>query len=645
MMTMVSRRPYSGNLTISIAMLAAVIVGALIIYSALVPMNIPGETFNKANYRSLLWPETIPAVPVALPFKPNLEQKEHRAKGYLTNDSVSKQQELRASDYSIQFSKPAGMQPVLVFHAVQDSAYVHLNGVMIAEIGEMTLPKNGLYPRNRHIPNIVHLPVDLLKEENTVSMEVRSTWPAALGPITLANEHEVQSSVNWYRFWRLNFLWIGIAFALPMGLFMLSVWFFHRDRVQYFWLGLVMVLWPFNTFYMTFVNIPVNTYAYGFIPLASNLFYATALTCFVLTYRGKNQHWMPLLWKVSAVLYTLAFLARLKVEWGFFGTLLNTNYIWMAVLSTISTWGIVANAFEKRTYRSILMATSGLIVEVIALWDIVPFLGIWEVEPISFTVQYGVLIVLVFYSAVMSYELALALRKSDQYAEHLKAEVEEQTHKIRSQYDDIVRLEKQQTIHNERSRLIADMHDGTNGQLASIIAGLKNKKLSTENTIEQLELCNRDLRLILDSMNAQANEDLASAFGLLRSRLTPLVEGAGLTLNWQTHSIEDGLQCSPEVLLNLFRIVQESISNVIKHANASGVFVTAKWEADLLVINIRDDGEGFDASDTQNSGYGLASMRKRAESISAVLDVQSNGHGTEIHLRLPVSKDPAVVQN
>lgn len=288
------------------------------------------------------------------------------------------------------------------------------------------------------------------------------------------------------------------------------------------------------------------------------------------------------------------------------------------------------------------MAMSGVLVETIAVWDMLPLLGVVEGSPLTYIVQWGVISVLISYSAVMSFELALALKKSDSYNTQLTHEVAMQADKLKQQYDDILYLEKQQLLSDERSRLISDMHDGTSGQIVSIIAGLKSEKLSSEQCIQQLEYCVRDLRLILDSMNPQATDDLASALALFRQRINPLLDAAGLKTHWKTAHISDEIRCTPHELLNVFRILQEALTNVIKHADADAdadeVTVCAKENEKNIALLIIDNGVGMSPNtdiSINTFGYGYTSMQKRARSIQAELSLNNlTPSGLEVILML-----------
>jgi signal transduction histidine kinase len=94
---------------------------------------------------------------------------------------------------------------------------------------------------------------------------------------------------------------------------------------------------------------------------------------------------------------------------------------------------------------------------------------------------------------------------------------------------------------------------------------------------------------------------------------------------------------TPQVELQLLRIVQEAIANVHRHANASLVKVRLKKEGDDLALEIEDDGRGFDPDQVREDQIGLRIMRERAESIGWSFSLDTHQYkGTRITIRAPM---------
>ena len=100
---------------------------------------------------------------------------------------------------------------------------------------------------------------------------------------------------------------------------------------------------------------------------------------------------------------------------------------------------------------------------------------------------------------------------------------------------------------------------------------------------------------------------------------------------------DDQLRLPAQVEVSLYRITQEALNNVMKHAQASQLWVLLVVNSERLALEVRDDGRGFDMDATASgAGLGLQSMAERAEQIGAELSLKSVlGQGTSVLLELP----------
>lgn len=96
----------------------------------------------------------------------------------------------------------------------------------------------------------------------------------------------------------------------------------------------------------------------------------------------------------------------------------------------------------------------------------------------------------------------------------------------------------------------------------------------------------------------------------------------------------------PDVQVGIYRIVQEALNNIIKHSQASKVFIQLEWVEQHIVLTITDDGKGFDMTLTKPTSLGMNIMRERAESIDARLNIESSvGEGTRIQVTWSENND------
>jgi signal transduction histidine kinase len=110
-------------------------------------------------------------------------------------------------------------------------------------------------------------------------------------------------------------------------------------------------------------------------------------------------------------------------------------------------------------------------------------------------------------------------------------------------------------------------------------------------------------------------------------------------------TLSNPLPLGPQHQLPVLRIIQEGLTNALKHANAHTIAVEATNTATQFTLTIQDDGCGFDvqAAATQGSGKGLNSLEKRARVLGGTLRVESSAQGTLVELRVPLVLSDALV--
>jgi signal transduction histidine kinase len=88
----------------------------------------------------------------------------------------------------------------------------------------------------------------------------------------------------------------------------------------------------------------------------------------------------------------------------------------------------------------------------------------------------------------------------------------------------------------------------------------------------------------------------------------------------------------------IFRVTQEALTNVVKHAEAETVRITLAWSERSVVLAIEDDGGGFSEARTRDGGFGLIGMRERVATLNGSLDIKTTrGSGTRITVEIPLS--------
>ena len=224
-------------------------------------------------------------------------------------------------------------------------------------------------------------------------------------------------------------------------------------------------------------------------------------------------------------------------------------------------------------------------------------------------------------------------------------------------HEQLVTQAREAGVMDERQRMAREIHDTMAQGLTGIIAQLQAAEQAS---------CGADRQRRVQAAITLARESLSEARRSVHELRPEPLETARLpdalaqvTDRWaQLHGVPVTLAATgpvrplpPETEVALLRTAQEALANVAKHAAAGGVWLTLSYMDDEVVLDVRDDGAGFDpsglpaAAAADGSGFGLTAMRQRAEQLSGTLEVESEqGSGTAVSVCLPAVPARPVVR-
>ncbi|ASO22615.1 signal transduction histidine kinase [Actinoalloteichus hoggarensis] len=228
-------------------------------------------------------------------------------------------------------------------------------------------------------------------------------------------------------------------------------------------------------------------------------------------------------------------------------------------------------------------------------------------------------------------------RKREELVERLEAAL----HENAGLHAQLVAQARESGAQDERQRLAGEIHDTLAQGLAGIITQLQAAERSASMRGETEEHVARALRLARSSLTearrsvqALAPQELGRAHlpDALRTLTERWSEDQGISARLAVTGTREPL--SPAIEVSLFRVAQESLTNVAKHAEASRVGVTLSYTGTEVLLDVRDDGRGFGTGG--GAGFGLTSMRQRIRGVGGHLEVQSApGDGTSVSARVP----------
>lgn len=216
----------------------------------------------------------------------------------------------------------------------------------------------------------------------------------------------------------------------------------------------------------------------------------------------------------------------------------------------------------------------------------------------------------------------------------LEQRVSERTRALEANHRRLLGMERQLAVDEERRRIMRDLHDGLGSQLFVTLSRVERQELAPAQVGDALRACIADMRLVLEAMGPDSN-DFLEAWGNFRFRWDEQLRNAGLAAEWRMQVPDDALEVPAPATLQLLRIAQEALTNVLKHAGASRVTVRLAYEGDRLLLAIEDDGRGLAAS-AGSAGRGLANMQARATRLAAELALEPLERGTRVRLELPL---------
>ena len=200
---------------------------------------------------------------------------------------------------------------------------------------------------------------------------------------------------------------------------------------------------------------------------------------------------------------------------------------------------------------------------------------------------------------------------------------------------------EESAVLSERNRLARELHDAVTQTLfsASLIADVLPKIWERNHTeaakrLEELRQLTRgalaEMRTLLLELRPSAIAD--ASFSELLGQLRDAFSGKSrIPTELYINGDEVDLPIDPKV--TLYRITQEALNNITKHANASQVFIKLNYIEEGLVLEILDNGQGFDPQDIPINSLGIGIMVERAENVDAKIDIESEpDHGTHIRV-------------
>lgn len=436
---------------------------------------------------------------------------------------------------------------------------------------------------------------------------------------------------------RSSYMLIFLGFVILICFMSLAMFAFTKQRLYLYYMGFVLViilnLMALRHFvsplifekYLFFGNNFVEMFGYlqlVFVLLYTNHFFELNKN-YPKTYRVFK--YMAVF---TAILFVLALFLR-QYDWFF-----SFSYIFSKFVLIATSLGLYFFAIYLSFKRQIMAYYY-----VVAYFPLFLFVGHFVLTAMRLTDsfnplewEYVIFIEVIVLTIAMAHRYYLIMKENYQYQKALIAEQERGIHAM---------IEAQE---NERSRIARDLHDGVVQEIGSVIlksrVAFENLKIAesaeAKEILEKLEGSNQDLRTISHQMTPRSLKELgliATLGDMLADSLTP----ANVTYTFEHFNWNDRL---PETIeINIYRIAQELVNNILKHSQANTVNVQLFRTGNVAILMIEDNGKGMDKAN-QNNGIGLMNIKNRAEMINGTVAFENGPEGgTLVTLKIEINEN------
>lgn len=516
-----------------------------------------------------------------------------------------------------------------------DNYLLLVNGSLVAGEGRMTPGNQSFHGQKTYLTRI---PAGLLRSgENVLTyVTIRDGFPYTdIYPPIIA-EYDSLDRYSARRLWVMGSfpLYSGLVLSM-LGLVAAIMTARSDDRRFAGWLSLLCAAFAANALYGVMLDPPFGGWGRMLAFFVVNLAVPTAVLGFVDTWTGRPLRWL------GAGIAALYGTAMAVIAGLLFGTAMPGAYdnpallwSWYHLLFAVATllrilWHFVSVHEERIAEYAILsvLATAGFIDGLSLFFPDQR----WMEGNLLHAAPFFMLAMVV---AFLARNIRL-FRSQQAIADLLRAQVQKREAELAEAHARERQLVRAAAHDDERRRIMRDLHDGLGSQLMSMLLAARVGVAEPAQVAEGLQAVVDEMRLMVDSMDS-VGESLGTALLTFRQRVEPRVIAAGVQFDWDNRLARELPGYGPRDVLQLFRIMQEAVTNALKHAGASRIAVTIGEgaEAGSLRLRIADDGCGMAKVD--GAGRGLTNMRSRAETLGGSLEVGAgDGAGTAVTLSLP----------
>lgn len=430
----------------------------------------------------------------------------------------------------------------------------------------------------------------------------------------------------------------GVAF-LVLGVFSLSIWW--RRRHESIYLLCFAAALCFVARYIHFVT-PLNVHwisSSWFGWLSVNAVSWMVVVILIFNFRLCDRHfvWLERGMLGSCILHAVATLPLLESSEKIAAL---APYTYAVVLlfaipgSLIALWA----SWKKRSLAAGVISVIAVLAFPLGVHDI--FMQNYQLSLESvYILPLGQVAFSIMFAFIIHQRYISGIESLEHSHDVLTQRLREREIELADSYAKLREVERRELLSKERQRLMRDMHDGVGGSLTGALRMLERGDYEEDKLRVALRDCVDELRLTIDSLEP-VESDITVLLASLRFRLQPRLQAADIQLVWRVEALPPLPWLTPGHAMHVMRIVQEVVTNIVKHAEAEEIIFSTSVTREHACIHIDDDGKGFDGPDpsSMSSGHGLGNISYRAEVLggSARWFPRTGSAGTGFVLNLPL---------
>lgn len=455
-----------------------------------------------------------------------------------------------------------------------------------------------------------------------------------LGEIALGNSNNILNIYEKNTWSQRTIFLINICLSITLGFICFCIWLFRRQEQAFGWFSLSTVFW--SGFIYNILATETSPFPNSYTFMQANIaFFLGYIYCFcIFTWRFLHKSY-PIIERIfliinftllGAIIFAPSSFLALSVAIAFY-----TNFIIFILNSLI----VLYLSFRTKLLENWLLASAIFGCLLLSGIDLLSLLGIITLS--SSILPYSSMLIAIFLTITLSLHLTRSLNTIENFNEDLNQKIIQTTHdleySLKQQYKLALKNDHLQT----RLKISYELHDGLGSTLTQAITTVnhhKTPKLNKSEVLAMLKTLNNDLREIVDFFKGTQQPLPQSPIlwlAPLRHRFTLLLEELSIQTVWQ---IAPNWERQPnwQLCSILYRILEESLSNIIKHSRANFVEVSFLYEGNTMILKIQDNGVGFDVESIFASGIsvGLQSIKNRTDQLNGELTMSSQPQKTII---------------